>query len=246
MKNLQELLPVIESAVAKRVAARELDAMEAGELRGLVYQIVDAYRRKLASPEALFEAMIGAANGTLDRFRGVKTEATVVRAEVLTRLLDLASMSVRALGNPVRTKITRSPGNAQDYELDPFLFGVELAQNRKVTNEPEGRRTIHGRSWWVVMLAGEASCPDARWAVLDHSGSIEADGSGIEMIRPALIDPLTLAEQLNERIVTQMLRTFSQRLQDVSDGQLQRMTEEDGRALQGLRGALTALEAVSA
>lgn len=245
MRHLQQLLPVIEDAVSKRVSVRELDDMDAGELRGLVYQIVDAYRRKLASPEALFEAMIGAANGTLARFRGVKNEAIVVRAEVLTRLLDLASMSVRALGNPLRIKITRSPGNQQLYELDPFLFGVELAQNRKLSNEPDGSRSIHGRSWWVVMLAGEASCPDARWAVLDHTGTIDPDGSGVETIRPALIEPIELAEQLNERIVTQMLRTFSQRLRDVSDGQLQRMTEEDDRALRGLRSALVALEGIS-
>jgi len=242
MRPLHQILTKLQDAVSRRTEEPELGTMNEGELRTLIYQIVETYERKLAIPDPhqLFEKMVDSAVDTFGRFKEAKTEASRLRAQLLARMLVLVGHSMPALGGPVRAQIVRA-GGSQTFVNHAYLRGIELAQNRKL-HSVDGVRTIVGRSWWVVSLAGEHTQPDARWAVIDHRGSLDGDGCGQEDLTIDIVETLALAEQISDRIAADMLMKFSDQLRDVSDGQLPRLTDQEQHSILKLQAALQALE----
>jgi len=223
MKPLHQTLPSLEAFVAKG-AEQKLQALGPSELRTLIHNLLDGYRRRLEDPEAWFDAMVTAANDRADTIRSEQQVGTTLRAQVLSRLLYIAARALPAISNTVRTKIVRG-GADQQYTLHPLLRGIELGGSRKQLAQADGVRAIVGRTWWVVALSGNTAVPDARWAIMDHSGSIDAKGFGEERISITLSDPIDLAQQVNDRVVGTMLLSLSTQLRHVDDDRAAAQTE---------------------
>lgn len=240
MKPLHQILPDIEDAVARRIEDPTVTGLGEGDLRTLVYQIVEAYQRRLCNPDEIFEAMVDSASSTMDRFRGEKSNGVLTRAQMLDRILPIAARAMPALSTPIRELIKRS-GGSQHFVNHTLLRGIELAHNRKTPVGDNGAKTICGRSWWAIALAGEPVGADARWAVLEHAGTIESDGSGIETVTITFVDAIDLAEQITDRIMVQILTNFAARLRDISGGELPRMIEHDEASRLRIEAALEAM-----
>ena len=238
MKPLHQILPSLEDAVSKRVADPHVQELDVGELRSLVYRIVDGYRKRFDDPDSWFDAMVGAANGRAQSVRAEQQSGATLRAQVLARILTIGARAIPAISTAVRTQIVRS-GPDQQYVVHPLLRGIELGGNRKQLQQSDGLRAIAGRTWWVVTLGGTAAAPDARWAIMDHTGSIDANGFGEERIAISLTDPDDLAHQVNDRIVGTMLLSLSTQLRLVDDS---RAAAETEKVRMKLDAALRALQ----
>lgn len=222
--------------------------MTAGEVRGLLYQIVDHYLRQRDDPDMLFDAMIDAANETTETFRDASSEAASTRAQVLTRMLQLASRAMAALSGPVCTKIVRKGGKSgkQTFEHHPLLRGMQMEMDRRgKADKAQGARTIAHRSWWIVTLDGDTECPDARWAQLTHRGQLDEHGDGDEVIDIELLSPLELAEVTTGHTVASMIAAFAKHLRAVAGegSQLAKMTDEDRDLIHRLEAARAAMGA---
>lgn len=221
MKPLHQILPGLEDAVARHVPDPVVQEMSEGELRTLVYKIVDNYQRKFDEPEKWFEAMAQAAIDQDARLREEKSSARLVRAQILARLLFWAGRSISEIGVPVRVQVNRA-GADQQFVLHPLLRGIELASSRKQLMQSDGSRAIVGRTWAVVALAGARTIADARWAIMDHVGSLDEKGFGEERITVSLTDPEQLSD-LSDRLVGEMITALAAKLSesDVRKGSAQ-------------------------
>ena len=238
MKPLHQILPNLEDAVAKRVADPHVQQLDVGELRSLVYRIVDGYRKRFDDPESWFDAMVLAANDRAEAVRGEQQSGASLRAQVLSRILTIAARAMPAIGTSVRTQVVRS-GADQQYVVHPLLRGIELGGNRKQLQQNDGLRAIAGRTWWAVTLGGAASVHDARWAIMDHTGSIDTNGFGEERITISLSEPAELAHQVNDKIVGTMLLSLSTQLRRVDDNRAAAETERVRLRLDAALRALT-------
>ncbi len=213
MKPLHQILPDLEGAVARRVPDPLVQQLGEGELRDLVYKLVDNYHRRYVDPDKWFDAMAVSVAERHSRFTQEKSNAKTVRAQILSRVLVMAGRVVPYIGGPVRVQIERG-GADQQLVNDPLLRGIELASSRKQLAQSDGTRAIVGRTWAIVMLAGRVAAPDPRWAILDHVGSLDEKGFGQERITVSLSDHDELAEQLNDKMVGQILSSFAGQIQD--------------------------------
>jgi hypothetical protein len=223
MKPLHQILPALEDAVGRRVVDPFVQSLDEGELRGLVYKIVDTYRRRLADPLATFEELATAAYERKGKVLEEKQDGLQQRALVLDRLLHFGALAMPAIGGPVRTLIQRH-GDDQQYTLHPLLRGIELAGNRKQLNGSDGVRAIAGRTWWIIAMAGQPPMTiehppiDVRWAIFDHTGSLDAKACGEERIIISLSDQWDLAAQVNDRIVGEMIISLATQLRRATEG----------------------------
>jgi hypothetical protein len=210
VKPLHQVLPSLETAVARRVACREINALDEGDLRDLIYKIVEHYQRQKDDPQAVYEDMARRANMRLVQIKAEQAQGARLRADVLDLIRQIAEVAMPAIGNPLRTKILRR-GTEQQYTNHPGLRGVDLGGSRKQIAADDGTRAIAGRSWWVVVRDGD---PCGCWAILDHVGSTDPDGNGEERIIVTPADPEEVAAQTNEKIVGAMLIALAQQLRD--------------------------------
>lgn len=245
MLPLHQVLPRLEDAVRGRRADPTVDGMSEGDLRELLYSVVHHYCRQIADPDGLFDAMIDAANETVEEFRDASSAAASMRAQLLTRMLQLAARAMAALSGRVCTKITRSHGE-QVFEHHPLLRGVEMGLSKRTKSDSTKARTISHQSWWIVTLGGDTDCsePDTRWATLTHRGVIDATGSGEENINVELVTALELAETTTREEVLMMLGDFMKRLRNITktDSRLIQMTAEDNAWIIKVGEALATME----
>lgn len=237
MPPLHQILPTLEDAVRDRRACPTVDNMSEGDVRSLLYQVVDYYCR----PATLFDTWIDAANETVEEFRESTSAAASTRAQVLTRILQLAQRSLAALGGKICTKIIK--GVEQKFEHHPHLYGVLMGQTKRSKSTPGEAQIISQKSWWIVSLVGDTDMPDARWAVLTHRGEIDEFGDGEEFIDIELVSALDLAESTTNHDVQLMLAEFLRHLKKVGGAQskLVKMTAEDKDLVKKMENALAAM-----
>jgi len=243
---LHKILPQLEDATRLRIASPLLEQMDEGDLRPLVYQIVDSYRKQLSDPDALFDAMIDAANEVVDLFKEASSAAASARAQVLTRILQLSARSLHALSGPVCIRIMRRAGN-QKFHHHPLLRGIQMGISRRGDGDHVSKaRTIAHFSWWIIALGGDTDCPDARWACLTHRGDVDAHGTGEEEIEINLVTPLELAERTTGSHGAEMLAAFAKHLRTISatDSKLTLMIQEDRDLVRRIEAALVVIGAV--
>lgn len=238
MKPVHQLLPALEDAVINRVDDPEISKLGEGDLRTLVYQIVDAYQRRFVDPKVLLEAALSSAETTVGKFREVKSRSVQTRAKILDWLLPLLARAMQSIGIPVRELIRRD-GDHAEYFNHPLLCGIELAQHRRLIGPKGGTKTITGRTWWAVALPfDKAGTSHACWAVLDHHGEL-VGGKGDETIDFTLLQTLQLAEMIDDSMLGEILSTFAGRLRGASNGGgLPRIIEHDERSHQQLLAML--------
>lgn len=210
MKPLHQILPGLELAVASRRADPQISSLDEGDLRTLIYELSRHYLRQREDPDVAYEDMARAANVRAAKLAKDRLDGIRLRTEILDRILSLGQLAMPSLASPLRTRIVRY-GSEQQYTSHPNLRGIELATSRKQLNGEDGRRTIMGRSWWVVCSSPEQG---ACWAILEHNGSIDAESRGEEKIRIDPSDPDELARQLNEKVIGQMLICLGQQIRD--------------------------------
>lgn len=234
MKPVHQLLPALEDAVINRVDDPEISRLSEGDLRTLVYQIVDAYQRRFVDPKVLLAAALASAESTVGKFREVKSRSVATRATILEWLLPLLARAMKSIGTPVRELIRRD-GDHAEYINHPLLCGIELAQHRRIIGPKGGTKTITGRTWWAVAFPpATGGSPHAVWAVLDHHGEL-VGGKGDEVIDFTLLQTLQLAEMIDDAMLGEILATFAKCLRGASNGGgLPRMIEHDQRSHQQL------------
>lgn len=239
MKPLHQVLPSIETAVARRVACPAISALDEGELRDLIYKIVEHYQRQKDDPLAVYEDMARRANVRLTQIKAEQAQGARLRGDVLDLIRQIAQVAMPAISNPLRTKIIRranDKGVEQTYSNHPSLRGVDLGGTRKQITADDGSRAIAGRSWWVVVRDGQT---ETCWAILDHVGSADESGNGEERIVVTPADPDEVATQVNEKIVGTMLIALAHQLKDA---EVSRRSPEIDRLRGRLDAALRVLQ----
>jgi hypothetical protein len=261
---LDSLLPEIERAVEERVESKTLAAMDAGELRDLVYKIVERQRTPAVDPIRHLSELVESAKERHRDLVDAQEHSVMLRKEVLDDLLSHLQPALPSLlGQIVVSTIFKKDDHEVRNHHD-LLLGLEILPGRK--QGPNGSsQIVSGRSYFIVGLQPErpGTPISGRYAIGHHHGKVD-DGEGRTWCEISLVTAQAAAEQIREEHFETILARIVDRLLVVSGqkdprrgprgglshkkerGSIERHTDRIWRIAAGLQAALEALRAKEA
>lgn len=197
MIPLDTLLPEIERAVTERVESKMLASMTEGELRDLVYKIVERQRTPTVDPIRHLAELVNAAKERHHDLVDAKEHSVNLRKAVLEDLLEHVQPALPALLGSIVVE-THHGGVEESRKHHPLLLGLELVAGRRAS--PNGTSQIYtGKSFWIVGLQPEALSDPiyGRYAIAYHHGKT-SNGVGRTGFYLELISCAEAAEQIRE------------------------------------------------
>lgn len=233
---LHVLRPALEHAVEKRREAAEIASMSEGDLRQLVYQLVEHYSRELGSPSLYLERLVQQAEDRRDESREATERSVTARESVLRQILEIIEPALPAMLGPVPAETWNEPGQHGHRTDHPLLRGFELLDGMRKSPQGHGRQLVSGRSWWIVALppdGDEMVRTTARIAALDHGGELDThrEGQGQTYCDVTLVSLGQAAAQIRDDAFDKVLAAVIRRLRSVgSDGQKEIAARADAAA----------------
>ena len=224
MPPLHVLLSALEYAVEKRRECEALNALNLGETKQLVYQLVEHHQRELADPATYLERLVQQTEDRRDTNREATELSIAAREAVLRRMLEILEPSMPSLLGPVPAETWNEPGRHGERVDHPLLRGFELLDGMRKAPGGAGRQIVSGRSWWIVALVpdDEQVRVTARFAALDHVGELDThrEGQGQTWCDVHLVPLAEAAAQIRDDVFDKVLAAALRRLRSVaSDGQ---------------------------
>lgn len=243
MINLHAILPELERDVAERVESKILLTLNRGDLRDLVYKLVERSQSSPFDPNRYFADLVATVAEREGDRQAARDQRAVVRVAVLRHLLAVLRPALSALVTPIVTQRHRpSPTEDEEREYHPYLVGFELLSGEKLTAISEGEERS-GRSYWIVTIPGDnpVDAIDGRYAVAKHGGT---EFGGVRHYWDAfeLLSSTDLAAQIHDEQMVKMIRVLHRRLRGLADNpKITQLTDSLWRVAEILDEALHAL-----
>lgn len=225
MPPLHVLLPKLELAVDKRRESDALIALDLGETRQLVYQLVELRQRELADPDLYLRSLVQQAEDRRDENREAIERSVGAREAVLRHVFEIIEPALPSMLGPVPAETWNEPGRHGERVDHPLLRGFELLDGMRKAPGGNGRQIVSGRSWWLVALvpdSDELMRVTSRIAALDHGGELDThrEGQGQTYCDVVLVTIGEAAAQIRDDMFDKVLAAVIRRLRSVaSDGQ---------------------------
>ncbi len=254
MINLDAVLPDIEQAVADRVESTTLSRLDEGQLRDLVYQLVERQHTGHLDQSEHFSTLVNLAAERHADMRAALDHSVGIRTGILTQLLSVLGPALPSLLGPIVVETVHRPDDHDKHTRHRMLRGFELLNGEK--DGPAGRGTLvrSGQSWWIVALVGDVTATeiDARYAVVRHSGCRhEHSGcppdcktdAGVTHSKIELVTTDEAAKQIRDNRFEKLLRRISGRLVSLCGKKVSNATTGIWTVAQELEDALKTIKA---
>jgi len=246
MQPLHVVLPQIELAVEQRREAAALAGLDASDLRGLLYQLVETYQRELADPAVYLERLVAQARERRVETREISERAQYARESVLRRVLEVIAPALPAMLGPVPGDVWNEPGNHAQRHDHPVLRGFELIDGMRKGPVGRGRFAVSGRSWWIVALPPDdehAQAVTGRYAAVDHMGEVDdhRTGQGHTFCDVKLVTVAQAAEEIRDNDFEQLVTALVRRLRSVSSNGHVELVARTEERIEAFQAALRAI-----
>jgi hypothetical protein len=246
MQPLHVMLPEIEQAVERRVECKAVNDLDEGDLRQLVYAIVESYQRELGDPALYLERLVEQSDARRDEVEAATERSVSVREAVLRQLLEILGPAMPALLGPVPAETWNQSGQHEQRTDHPVLRGFELLDGMRKGPVGRGRFAITGRSWWIVALRPEDASTrcTARYAALEHTGEVDdhRGGQGHHCCEVRLVSVAEAALEIRDDVFDKVIAAAIRRLRAVASDQQKFFAERADKGASMLQNALRVLK----
>lgn len=241
------LLPDLEHAVERKRELEAIAAFDKGDLKNLLYQIVEHYLRELGSPSTYLERLVLQSEDRREECREAVERSVGARESVLRSLLEIIQPSLPALLGPVPTETWNEPGRHGQRTDHPLLRGFELLDGMRKAPSGPGRVIVSGRSWWLVALPpddAESERVTARIAAMEHGGELDThrEGNGQTFCDIQLVSIAEAAAQIRDDHFDKVIAAVVRRLRSVGSNAQKEITARADMAADTLHVALRAMK----
>lgn len=237
IRSLESILPEIERAVQERRESSTLASMDAGDLRDLVYKLVeDRHRVTTLDATRHFDELVQLASERHADMQEAKEHSVAVRAEILRELLVVLEPVLPSLLGPIHIS-TVYAFERQQVEDHQTLHGFPIFDGEKI-NRDNGKQRRSGHSWWIVALPYISTRSDPRYACVEHVGFRERSGVGSAQNKVEIVDCQDAGSQLQDRQIAKILRTLHSRIASLAGPKIQKTTDTLWRAANVMDEAL--------
>lgn len=241
MINLDALLPDLERAVHKRVESKALSGLDSGDLRDLVYKLVERSQQSALEPHRYFTELVEAAAQRFSDMHDARAHNVTLRVEMLRQLLRSLRPVLPALLSPMTVEVARYHSEDERRTYHPILWGLQILNGEKYSTA-DGVKTRKGRSFWIVAIPGEeiTEAGDARYAIATHSGHALDNGAGHQVNHFAITKIADIATELQDEQIVKVIRVIHERLVALTKSRkVEGTTDEHWRVATLLDKALT-------
>lgn len=256
MIQLDQVLPELERAVHERVESKLLASMEPGDLRDIIYKLVEQRRSAAIDPQHQFAELVANASERHADLVEAREYSIAVRTELLRRLVETIRPAIGALLGPITVETQHHRDGHDERKDHPLLLGYELFDGLKktVVGSTQGRDgqstqilAVSGRSWWLVALPGErlSECVSVRYASATHGGKLDEHGDGVSSMDLELVTAVQAAAQIRDQQFEKILKIIRHRLLSLVGPRVTKATDSIWRVANVLDSALAAMKSTN-